>query len=49
MIIDVVELELETLNFTRRYDPARYRRGTTIYNNGLVEIESVDKKMKELI
>ena len=44
MIIDVVELELETLNFTRRYDPARYRRGTTIYNNGLVEIESVDKK-----
>ena len=44
MIIDVVDLELETLNFTRRYDPARYRRGTTIYNNGLVEVESVDKK-----
>ena len=44
MIIDVVDLELETLNFTRRYDPARYRRGTIIYNDGLVEIESVDKK-----
>ena len=44
MIIDVVDLELETLNFIRRYDPARYRRGTTIYNNVLVEIESVDKK-----
>ena len=44
MIIDVVELELETLNFTRKYDFARYKRGTAIYNNGLVEIESVDKK-----
>lgn len=44
MIIDVIDLELETLNFTRRYDPARYRRGTIIYNDGLVEIESVDKK-----
>ena len=44
MIIDVVDLKLETLNFTRKYDFARYKKGTTIYNNGLVEVESVDKK-----
>ena len=30
MIIDVVELELETLNFTRKYDFARYKR---LYQN----------------
>ena len=44
MIIDVVDLELETLNFTRQYDFARYKRGTSIYNKGLVAIESVNKK-----
>ncbi len=44
MIIDVVDLKLETLNFTKKYDFARYRRGTTIYNNGLVEVKSVNKK-----
>ena len=44
MIIDVVDLELETLNFTRKYDFARYKRGTSIYHKGLVEVESVDKK-----
>ena len=31
MIIDVVDLELNTLNFTRKYDPTRYRRGINIY------------------
>lgn len=43
MIIDVVDLKFETLNFNRRYDPARYRRGTGIYNKGLVTVESVNK------
>ena len=43
MIIDVVDLELKTLNFTRRYDPARYRRGTNIYNSGCVRVQSVNK------
>ena len=43
MIIDVVDIELETLNFTRRYDPVRYRRGTSIYNNGCVRVQSVNK------
>ena len=44
MIIDVVDLKLETLNFARKYDFARYKRGTSIYNKGLVEVESVNKK-----
>mgnify|MGYP004511530969 FL=1 len=44
MIIDVVDLELKKLNFTRQYDFARYKRGTSIYNKGLVEVESVNKK-----
>lgn len=43
MIIDVVDLKFKTLNFNRRYDPARYRRGTGIYNKGLVTVESVNK------
>lgn len=49
MIIDVVDLELETLNFTRQYDFARYKRGTSIYNKGLVAIESVNKKDEKVI
>ena len=43
MIIDVVDLDFETLRFNRRYDPTRYRRGTNIYNKGLVEVETVNK------
>ncbi len=43
MIIDVTDLNFETLNFNRRYDSARYRRGTSIYNNGLVEVQNVNK------
>ena len=43
MIIDVVDLKFETLNFNRRYDSARYRRGTSIYNKGLVEVQKVNK------
>lgn len=43
MIIDVVDLNFETLRFNKRYDPTRYRRGTNIYNKGLVEVETVNK------
>lgn len=43
MIIDVVDLNLKTLNFRRRYDPTRYKRGTSIYNKGNVEVTSVNK------
>lgn len=43
MIIDVLDLKYETLNFTRRYDPVRYRRGTGLYNKGLVSVETVNK------
>ena len=43
MIIDVIDLELKTLNFNRSYDPARYKRGNSIYNKGLVEVQEVDK------
>ena len=43
MIIDVVDLEFKSLNFNRRYDFARYKRGTSIYNNGCVRVQSVDK------
>lgn len=43
MIIDVVDLNFETLQFNRRYDPTRYRKGTKIYNQELVEVETVNK------
>ena len=43
MIIDVVDLNFETLRFNKRYDPTRYRRGTNIYSKGLVEVETVNK------
>ena len=43
MIIDVIDLNFEILNFNRRYDPTRYRRGTSIYNKGLVTVENVNK------
>lgn len=43
MIIDVVDLNLETLRFSRRYDPSRYKRGRVIYNNEKVLIDMVNK------
>lgn len=47
MIIDVAELEFEKLHFDRSYDSARYRRGTSIYNKGCVEIRQVNQIDKE--
>lgn len=43
MVIDVVDLNFKTLNFTKRYDQARYSRGKRLYNNGLAEVENVNK------
>ena len=43
MIIDVIDLNFQTLQFRRRYDPNRYKRGTTLYNSGRAEIEKVEK------
>lgn len=43
MIIDVIDLNFETLNFNRRYDTTRYGRGTSIYNKRLVTIKKVNK------
>ena len=43
MIIDVIDLEFNKLDFNRSYDSARYRRGREIYDNGLVEVQSVNK------
>ena len=43
MIIDVIDLNFETLQFRRRYDPNRYKRGTILYNSGRAEIKKVEK------
>ena len=32
MIIDVIDLELKNLQFSRNYDTNRYLRGKTLYN-----------------
>ena len=43
MIVDVIDLDFETLNFSKRYDPARYNRGRSLYNRGLVDVQNVNK------
>ena len=43
MIVDVVDLNFGTLQFGRKYDPARYERGREIYNNANVVVDSVNK------
>ena len=48
MIIDVVDMNLKTLQFNRRYDTSRYRRGTQIYNRGNVQIEKVEQDLQQL-
>ena len=42
MIIDVVDLNLKTLQFNKRYDMSRYNRGNQIYNRGDVQVEKVE-------
>ena len=43
MIIDVVDLNFNVLNFTRSYEKGRYERGKELYKEGLVEVQEVDK------
>ena len=43
MVIDVMDLNIDSLNFRRRYDTARYKRGRAVYNNNAVQIQRVDK------
>ena len=43
MIIDVIDLKFEVLDFNRGYDSARYKRGTSLYNRGRVEVQKVNK------
>ena len=43
MIIDVIDLELKNLQFSRSYDTNRYLRGKNLYNREKVEVEKVEK------
>ena len=43
MIIDVIDLELKNLQFSRNYDTNIYLRGKTLYNREKVEVEKVEK------
>lgn len=43
MIIDVVDLNFKTLNFNKRYDTNRYKRGTRIYQEGYASVDIVEK------
>ena len=43
MVIDVVDLDFESLQFNKTYDSNRYKRGTSIYNKELVTIKRVNK------
>ena len=43
MIIDVIDLKFEVLDFNKGYDSARYKRGTSLYNRGRVEVQKVNK------
>ena len=43
MIIDVVDLTLKTLNFIEKYDPSRFKKAKTLYNNEDAEVTKVEK------
>ncbi len=43
MIIDVIDLKLKTLQFARRYDDERHRKGVQIFRRSCVSIQEVDK------
>lgn len=43
MIVDVVDLNFETLKLNRAYDMSRYKRGVNIYNQGLVIVKRVNQ------
>ena len=43
MVVDVIDLNFKTLNFSKKYDTARYSRAKRIYRNNDVEIKEVNK------
>lgn len=43
MIVDVIDLNIDNLNFSKRYDPARNRRAKNIYRYENVDIEEVEE------
>ena len=44
MIIDVIDLNINNLNFSKRYDTARNQRAKTIYRYENVDIEQVEER-----
>ena len=43
MLIDVIDLKIQKLQFNRSYNPSRHNRGMQIYRQGLASIELVDE------
>lgn len=44
MIVDVMDLNFESLNFNESYDNARYRRGSNLYDSGWARVNTVIKE-----
>ena len=49
MLIDVIDLNIENLNFPKKYDSNRRFKASTLYERNCVEIEEVDKQKDGLI
>ena len=43
MNIDVTDLELDTLQFRRKYDTGRYRKGIELHRHGFATVDIVDR------
>ena len=43
MIVDIIDVDFETLHFNHRYDQRRYMRGKDIYREEKVQIEEVNQ------
>ena len=42
MVIDVVDLNFKTLNFSKRYEGSRYRKGIQLYNRRNAQIDKIE-------
>lgn len=49
MIIDVIDLNQKTINSTKPYKTELSEKGRLLYDNGMVEIGQVQKKLKEIL
>lgn len=49
MIIDVTDLKFKTLNFNKKYDVNRYKRGNRIYHEGNASVDEVQKINNEYL